>query len=213
MKNQLLITLALLAVGFVGCSSCDSNKPDVQKPLNPDTKLNINVKDKLRADDPKHLTPAEIVDKSTHMISISGNHPEQFSDKLGGKAIMTLPDDFKDRANARFLLYGEMIISKNQRYDEELKKLFYDNYIPDTFIKAREVVFAVSDKINPEEAYADHEVVAYIPQKVLDEAYPVIKEAFDKGDYETVYKTFDKAYTAVPISDAEWHELKEQGKL
>ena len=199
MKNQLLITLALLAAGFVGCSSCDSNKPDVQKPLNPDAMLNINVRNSLRVTDtnPNHLTPAEIVDKATHMLYVNGRSHNQ--------AEFWLHDQYKDRPNARFQFWGEFVVDKRNKRDKDgIETPEREYYISPDLVQARGVVFVI-------EKGEAKDTIAYIPQKVLDDTYKLIEEAFNRGDYDTCYKLFSDAYTAIPITAAEYRELKEKG--
>jgi hypothetical protein len=55
------------------------------------------------------------------------------------------------------------------------------------------------------------DTIAYIPNSVLRNAELQVKAAYANGDYTTVYKIFNEAFTFTPITGAEWRALKEQG--
>lgn len=57
-----------------------------------------------------------------------------------------------------------------------------------------------------------YEVIAYVPNAVLEKAREEIIAAYNEGDYETVYELFDQAYTALPITQQEYDELKAKGE-
>ena len=52
------------------------------------------------------------------------------------------------------------------------------------------------------------DTIAYIPNSVIRAAEIEIKAAYDKKEYDTVYRLFETAFTFQPITGAEWRELK-----
>jgi hypothetical protein len=61
-------------------------------------------------------------------------------------------------------------------------------------------------------AHSQHDTIAYIPNSVLLNAKGLIRAAYDRGDYATVYALFNKAFTFKPITGAEWRALKAKGE-
>ena len=54
------------------------------------------------------------------------------------------------------------------------------------FIRAKNVVLTIDYRIIDGSDRID--TIAYIPNKTLQDAYVIIKPAFDSGDYEAVYQ-------------------------
>lgn len=55
---------------------------------------------------------------------------------------------------------------------------------------------------------APRDTLAYIPNKTLRDAESIIKEAYENKDLELLLNTFNNAFTFIPISGAEYKELK-----
>ena len=105
-------------------------------------------------------------------------------------------DRQRDTVNCKLLMYASDII------DEDYGTLHDD-------INARDFLVAkYAWLINEKE-----EVIAYIPSANLEEARRKIHAAYDKGDLSEVYRLFQDAYTAIPISQEDYDILKEEGRI
>lgn len=173
------------ALAFVGCEKSDGK-------LDPNATISIRPAAgvKLRSTNPEHLTALEIVQQTNNMafISPSINRPSMrgFSD-----AQRDLNPDAP-----RLKMWGTDIIENNGN-------------LADEFILAKNVVLTIDYRIIDGSDRID--TIAYIPNTTLQDAYAIIKPAFDSGDYETVYQVFDNAYRFTPITGAEYAELVKSG--
>lgn len=202
-KKLLTLAGASLAL-LLAVTGCNKNEP---KLLDPNAKMYINVADgKTRAvsnpdlpDNPEHYTPEQIVERSFAMIY---DIPEGLTNVDGPADVnyqFSLPPEYKDIPNHRFKLWGETIIYKNK----EGKAI-----INETLIRAVNCRF-VEDTDGTKDGL---KTIGYLPQRVLKAAWVEIKEAYDREDYDAVYKLFDEAFTAYPCTHEEWLKLKAEGK-
>ena len=44
-----------------------------------------------------------------------------------------------------------------------------------------------------------NDTIAYVPNEVLEKARKPIEEAFERGDYDAVYRIFNEAFTFLPV--------------
>lgn len=105
-------------------------------------------------------------------------------------------DRQRDTVNCKLLMYASDII------DEDYGTL-HDDINARDFLVAK-YAWLVNDK---------DEVIAYIPSANLEEARRKIHAAYDKGDLSEVYRLFQDAYTAIPISQEDYDILKEEGRI
>lgn len=192
-KRLLMAAVSVLMVTACNCG----NKPN-GKLLDPSAMLYVNVKDELpRAVNEgteaqeRLLTPAEIVKES---LNFCIDDPEGSVNVLVG-----ISDEMKDYDNNRIKMWGQQIITEKG----ELKEYF---------IKAKDVrIIAgnVPGKTNPT---VDEGIIAYIPNKVMQEGWVKIKKAYNEGNYDEVYRIFQEVYTAIPITPSEYAKLKAEGK-
>lgn len=56
------------------------------------------------------------------------------------------------------------------------------------------------------------DTVAYVPNGQLIAAEPLVRAAFERGDYDECYRILEKAYTFIPITGAQWRKLKAENK-
>lgn len=208
MKNLILSTTTiLLTLLAIACTGKDATEDVVDKVLDPNAPLYINVKSNLKSSDvplrtnlddltdeelkalfrkwseiarERHLTPEEIVDWC-EVMEFKNNYYDT-------PVYRGIPEREKDRENKMFIMTGDKIIK--------------DNKVDDYFIEAYDVIFILPKG----------DTVAYIPNWVLKEASKKIYKAFEEGEYERVYALFKNAYTAIPINGEEYKILKEQGK-
>ena len=190
-------SLALL----LATTGCNKNEPQLLDPL---AKVTISVKETSpraseTATNPNHYSPRELVEKTAAMIY---DLPEKDVSAVTGTDLQFSLNDntFKDIPNAKFKLYGDFILYKEKDGSVTLV---------DTFFKARNCRF-VEDTNGRRDGL---KIIGYLPREVMENAWRIIKAAYDRGDYETVYKTFNDAYVAYPCTPEEYEELKAQGKV
>ena len=192
MKMAVIAVLAVLAL-----TACNGDKPKKGQ-LKQGAMVYINVKqDGLKAmdgttsTDEKLYTPAEVVRECSNFCL---DDPDGVINGLNG-----ISDEMKDYDNNRIKMWGEQIISK-------------DGELVEYFMKCKNVrVIAknVPGKTNPT---VDEGIIAYIPNKVMQEGWIKIKKAYDAGNYEEVYRLFQEVYTAIPITPSEYQKLREKGE-
>ena len=203
MTKRLLALSVVLTALLLAVTGCNKNEP---KLLDPNAKMYINVADgKTRAvsnpdlpDNPEHYTPEEIVEKSFAMIydvpeGINATIPADVDNQL------SLPPEYKDIPNHKFKFWGDWIIAKDRDGNP---------YINETLIRAVNCRFVESTDGTKD----GWKIIGYLPQRVLKAAFEEIKKAYDRRDYDTVYKLFETAYTAYPCTEEEWLKLKAEGK-
>ena len=199
--SRLLSLALLLAMAVAGCQEKPQEK-EKQKVLDPGAMLYINVKTnptmKAETDtkDPVEypiLTPREVVEQALIF---------RFTDPLSGKidANLSIDDKQKDVENERIMMWGEMIINSLGSKDGSVYHL--DDY----FFKLRDLRIVGACK----EEGVDN-IVAYIPNARMEQAEIDIKQAYEAGNYDEVYRLFQELYTAIPINNDGWKALKEKG--
>lgn len=191
--RQILLFAGLIAM-LLAASSCEDKN---------DGRLDPNAKISLRAakNTPKtadaatraeeHLSAREIVERA-HTIAFTNKR--YIPDSKG--ITRGFAENQRDIANERLLMYGTDIISYPQ------------GELNNNFIGAEDVV--IQGLVNLELSILD--TIAYIPDATLRAAEIAVKEAYAREDYTAVYKLFDSAFTFLPITGAEWRELKAKGQ-
>ena len=190
------ITAILAVLCLAALPSC--KQTDNPGKLAPDAKLYINVVDntmKAVDDSPtpegeqRLLTPREVVEQAGNFVF---TEDEGKGDDDVRYSIM---DNMKDLDNARIKLWGQQIIRE-------------DGSLNEYFMSARNIY------VEPERFdVAGGKIIAYIPNKVMEEAWEKIQVAYKEGRYDDVYRIFQDAYQATPITEAEYLKLKAAGEL
>lgn len=146
--------------------------------------IDINVRENVTTKADEHLTPAQIVRKAYSLDMSNGINA--FHMRRGWA------EQQRDTVNNKLLMYSTDVIS----IDGELMNTKYD------FINVQSAYIVDSNEV----------VIAYIPSAVLRKAHDDIIEAYDRNDYDAVYKLFNDAYEAIPITQAEYDALVERGE-
>lgn len=183
MKKWLLLWTMALALG--ACS--EKEGPKVW-----DADAMISLRAAKTAPSPKsraegHLTPREIVEQAWAIVN----------DYKDMQPVRGFADAQRDFVNERLLMWGTDIINSRLEYAPQ-------------FIEGKNTVLTRNH--TPFGEQWDIDTIAYIPNRVLEAAQAIIKPAFERGDYETCYEAFDKAFTFIPITGAEYRALQARGE-
>lgn len=182
-----LIKLLGLALAFgVSLASCDKDDPS-KKALDPNTPLVVHVTAAKSLRTTTATPSARSIEECMKKLEgLSFKTPEN-----GGKETnMAISEEKKDYSKNTIKLYSDFIISP------EGKLVHY-------FIAGSEFTFFAPGD----------EIVGYIPNSVMRAAQAKIIAAYEAGNYDEVYRLFNEAFTAHPITPEEYQALKEQGKL
>ena len=203
-------TLLLSCLLLVGLGACGGDKPS-DKLLDKDAMVYVNVQDgkTTRAvnpdlpDNPAHLSPKELVAQAENMMF---DDPEGIESTMWLGGIIYEGDplttmgrkageyQYKLLDEAKFVFWGDFVIDTNYKTNEPMLK--------DVFFKATNVRFY--DK-------ADN-IIGYIPQRVLKDAWERIQKHFAGKEYDKVYQIFRETYQAYPCTTEEWNKLKAEGR-
>lgn len=194
----------LLLLGVILLTACNpKQEPTQQKGLDPSARLYINVRnqpmrvtastDTTATDDPIP-TPREVVERAGCFI---------YTDPETGKKDMPLgiDDVQKDYENERIMMWGGMIMNDFNNKEGRLE-------LNDYFLKLRDLRILGFMK----DGETESPIIAYIPNKRMEEAEVAITTAYNEGRYDDVYRLFQELYTAIPTTTARWQKLKEKGE-
>lgn len=191
----------LLLLGAILLTACNpKQEPAKQKGLDPATKLYINVRtepmrdatDQTTVDDPIP-TPREVVEQA---ITFLFTHPRTGQPDCP----LAVGDGQKDYENNRIVMWGGMIMNSNNNKEGRLE-------LSDYFLKVRD--FRILARLQGDEK--EQRIIAYVPNKRMEEAEVAITTAYKEGRYDDVYRLFQELYTAVPTTTARWQALKKKG--
>ena len=191
----------LLLLGAILLPACNpKQEPAKQKGLDPATKLYINVRtepmrdatDQTTVDDPIP-TPREVVEQA---ITFLFTHPRTGQPDCP----LAVGDGQKDYENNRIVMWGGMIMNSNNNKEGRLE-------LSDYFLKVRD--FRILARLQGDEK--EQRIIAYVPNKRMEEAEVAITTAYKEGRYDDVYRLFQELYTAIPTTTARWQALKAKG--
>ena len=124
------------------------------------------------------LTDLEIVQKAGN-IKFTSHWAGNYYYEKASEMARTFSEGKKDFNKPALLMQGVDIIG----YDEG------KNYIYKDFLYGYDVF--ITDTLN--------DTIAYVPNEVLEKARKPIEEAFERGDYDAIYRMFNEAFTFLPI--------------
>lgn len=192
------VTYTMLLLGAILLTACTPKQtPTENKLLDKGAMLYINVRnqpmrvtestDTTTTEDPIP-TPREVVDQAMTFM---------YKDYETGKPNMALAvgPEQKDFENNRIKMWGEMIVER-------------DGTLNDYFLKVRD--FRILARLQGNET--KQRIIAYIPNKRMEEAEVAITKAYNEGNYDEVYRLFQELYTAIPTTTARWQALKAKGE-
>ena len=187
----------MLLIGAVLLTACTPKQtPTESKLLDKGAMLYINVRQPMRVttstdttttDDPIP-TPREVVEQAMTFMFTNPRTSKPNS------ALAVGPEQ-KDFENNRIKMWGEMIVER-------------DGTLNDYFLKVRD--FRILARLQGDEK--EQRIIAYIPNKRMEEAEVAITKAYNEGNYDEVYRLFQELYTAIPTTTARWQELKKKGE-
>lgn len=194
----------LLLLGAILLTACNPKEPSKQQILDPTTKLYINVRtnamkvtnatDTTTTDDPIP-TPREVVEQAGCFLLTDPK--TGLTDRPLGIA-----DEWKDLENERIIMSGEKIITDHDRKERG------DYHLNDFFLRVRDLrILGVL-----RDGETEQPIIAYIPNKRMEEAEVAITTAYNEGRYDDVYRLFQELYTAIPTTTARWQALKAKGE-
>lgn len=200
--NRLIQTTLL--IGAVLITACNpKQEPTQQKGLDPSAKLYINVRtntmkvtnatDTTTTDDPIP-TPREVVERAGCFI---------FTDSETGRSdvAIAIADEQKDLENERIVMWYGNILNDNNNKEGRLE---LDSY----FLKVRDLRILAPMK----DGETENPIIAYIPNKRMEDAEAAITQAYNDGNYDEAYRLFQELYTAIPTTTARWKALKAKGE-
>ena len=205
-----ITTLLAWLLATVVLTSCGGDKPS-DKLLDKNAMVYVNVQDgkTTRAvnpdlpDNPAHLSPKELVAQAENMMFDDPKGIESTlwlgglikeGDYLASHGRKVGEPQYKLLDEAKFIFWGDFVIDTNYKTNEPMLK--------DVFFKATNVRFY--DK-------ADN-IIGYIPQRVLKDAWERIQKHFAAKEYDKVYQIFRETYQAYPCTTEEWNKLKAEGR-
>lgn len=200
--NSLIVLLCIL--GAVALAACKpKQEPNQQQTLDPAARLYINVinqpmrvttQDNAPMDDEDPIpTPREVVEQAGCFL---------FTDPGTGKidAPLAISEKQLDVEHERIVMWGGMIINDN--YNKE-GRMELDPY----FLKVRDLRILAPNKVPGED-----NIIAYVPNKVMEAAEISVTQAYNEGRYDDVYREFQELYTAIPTTTKRWRALKAKGE-
>lgn len=188
MKKVLFILLTVAVV-----SACGENGKENKGKWDPNAMVSLRPAQGVRAGNPEHLSALEIVKQATQLDFWNTNVSPYYPTGRG------FADVQRDFVTPKLMMWGTDII----RQDGDLQT---------DFIEAWDMVLSREIGRDPHTGNSLFDTVGYVPEVVLRAAEARIKAAFADKNYTECYKIFDEAFTFIPITGAEWRELKRQGK-
>lgn len=175
MKKIILFLLAIAL--FAACDKNEAPNVDKGKP-DPNATITIRPADgvKLRSTI-TGLTALEVVEQAVSIKYQSHYFDNKYEENMKDIARM-FDETLKDYNEPALKMYAIDVISVEGDY-------------------YRDLTYAVNVVITD----IDGDTIAYVPDKVISDARPLIEAAYAEQDYNEVYRIFDEAFTFYPISE------------
>lgn len=175
MKKIILFLLSIVL--FAACDKKETPNVDKGKP-DPNATITIRPADgvKLRSTT-TGLTALEVVEQAVSIKYQSHYFDNKYEEKMKDIARM-FDETLKDYDNLALKMYAIDVISAEGDY-------------------YRDLTYAVNVVITDLQG----DTIAYVPDKVISDARPLIEAAYADQDYNEVYRIFDQAFSFLPISE------------
>ncbi len=208
MKKLFLLMFAATTALFISCSQ-DDNKSSYD-PFRP---VPIRAAAGTRAYIQGNLLSGKQVVQQTW--GMKGMYP----DGTATQGAKPFTDTMRDTINPALKLLMQDVIGKSP----DKQSLVLDGF----FLTLRDVVFTRGLHIEGKDTtfcgYADDysgvlkyahvmDTIAYVPNAQLIAAEPLVRAAFERGDYDECYRILEKAYSFIPITGGKWRKLKAENK-
>ena len=208
MKKLFLLTFAAMTALFISCSK-DDNK-SAYDPFRP---VPIRAAAGTRAYIQGNLLSGKQVVQQTW--GMRGKYP----DGTATQGAKPFTDVMRDTINPAFKLLMQDVLPPSPDRKSHI--------LGDVFITLRDVVFERGLHVEGKDTvfcgYAKDysgtilypnvtDTVAYVPNAQLIAAEPLVRAAFERGDYDECYRILEKAYSFIPITGAQWRKLKAENK-
>ncbi len=207
--KKLFLLIAVTTALFISCSKDDNKSsydPFRPVPIRAAAGTRAYIQGNL-------LTGKQVVQQTWGM---KGKYPDGTPTQGGGK---TFTEVMRDTINPALKLLMQDVIGKSP----DKQSLVLDGF----FLTLRDVVFTRDLHIEGKDTvfcgyYDDYsgpilkpniiDTIAYVPNAQLIAAEPLVRAAFEKGDYNECYRILEKAYSFIPITGAQWRKLKAENK-
>ena len=208
MKKLFLLMFAAMTALFISCSK-DDNKSSYD-PFRP---VPIRAAAGTRAYIQGNLLSGKQVVQQTW--GMRGKYP----DGTATQGAKPFTDVMRDTINPAFKLLMQDVLPPSPDRKSHI--------LGDVFITLRDVVFERGLHVEGKDTvfcgYAKDysgtilypnvtDTVAYVPNAQLIAAEPLVRAAFERGDYDECYRILEKAYSFIPITGAQWRKLKAENK-
>jgi hypothetical protein len=180
-----LFLLLILAVAITACKK----DPEPFR-LDPNAKVYVKPSSEIQTKSSDHLSPLEVVKQATTLRLYNDiSFPGVFGTAtwVGKDTISAIP---------ALLRWGtDIIYDTTGNGDYGIQKDFIYGY----------------DMVICRGLYPNYDTIAYIPNAIVLNAREAILLAFEKKDTKSVYELFQEAFRFIPITGAEYKQLKGQG--
>ena len=208
MKNRLLFILTTSTLLFA-CNNHalekEEEQPQIGNQLNPEAKLSITAKLKETRGMSYNDSLSYIVKYAWEWYAISkenNNAPTargfDFDDDYGTQ---------RDTINNKFLLWGVDIIQEDGSLGWFITSL--SDFVIITLRTPN------SSPANPRNYHGTldlpHDTIAYVPNKIFQEARDKIMSAYERKNYQECYRLFDSAFIFIPTTGEKWRAMKASG--
>ncbi len=174
MKKILFLLIVLLAF-----ASCEKDKVEIDKgKLDPNATITIRPAEgvKTRATI-SGLTALEVVEQAVSIKYHSHYFDNKYDEHI--KSIARMFDEvLKDYDTPALKMYGYDVISLEGDY-------------------YRDLTYAINVVITDVKG----DTIAFVPDKVISDARPLIETAYADENYTEVYRLFDEAFVFTPVSE------------
>lgn len=210
--KKIILFLSVFALALL--TSCEKDPVNDRGKLDPNATIKIRPAAgvKLRSAGTGQLTALEIVQQTYNMQWMY--EPENPIDPI----TRGFSQPQRDYETPLLKMWGTDIINQDGEYVTVfigghdivlLRKIFIRAVDGEIVVMNPLTIEYEGERSSPDDIFKD-DTIAYIPNATIAAARLAVKDAYDAGNYDEVYRLFDSAYTFHPITGTEYKELKKQ---